>query len=185
MKKRRVFIAINIPDNIKTELALSFDVFARINNLKTEFKTKKENLHVTLKFLGLLSDDEVFSVIKKLKQLSLNLNPFYFKIIKIDKAPFNLKMAWAYGTEKEALKEAHYKISSELIDFDFSGNKKEVFIPHITLARFNYSLRDVDLKSMDVNLRFPVKSIELMESVKINGKRQYLTLESFNLKGYK
>ena len=53
-KRRRIFIAINLPEDIKRELA-AYD--QKWSDLPVRW-TEKENLHITLEFLGYLTDEE-------------------------------------------------------------------------------------------------------------------------------
>ena len=62
---KMVFISIDIPEQIK-------DAIERIQNALPEFfgkKTEKENLHLTLKFLGNLPDKEIEIVKEKLNEI--------------------------------------------------------------------------------------------------------------------
>ena len=58
--RRRVFIAINLPENIKKELS---DYQFKWLELPASW-VKKENLHITLSFLGYLIDEELLEVLK-------------------------------------------------------------------------------------------------------------------------
>ena len=61
----RCFIAIDIPDEIKEELA-------KVQKQLPEFKgklTEKDNLHLTFKFLGEISDEKADEVKKRLKKI--------------------------------------------------------------------------------------------------------------------
>lgn len=61
----RAFIAIDIPEEIKSEIA-------RIQKNLPEFsgkKTELENLHLTLKFLGEISEEQADKVRKKLSEI--------------------------------------------------------------------------------------------------------------------
>ena len=60
----RTFIAIDIPDSIKNEII-------KIQNSLPEFigkKTEKENLHLTLKFLGEIDEEKIELIKKELRE---------------------------------------------------------------------------------------------------------------------
>ncbi|MCJ7787087.1 RNA 2',3'-cyclic phosphodiesterase, partial [Patescibacteria group bacterium] len=75
----RVFIAINLPENIKKKLT---DYQLKWPELPCRW-TKKENLHITLAFLGYLTDEELFEVCKITKEVALRHEPFFINLNKI------------------------------------------------------------------------------------------------------
>ena len=62
--RHRIFIAINLPEDIKKKLT---DYQAKWLELPCRW-TKKENLHITLMFLGYLSDEELLEILKILAE---------------------------------------------------------------------------------------------------------------------
>ena len=79
--RHRTFIAINLPEEIKEKLA---EYQLKWPELPCRW-TKKENLHITLIFLGYLSDEELLNLSKITKEVakrhpvfSLNLNKIYY-----------------------------------------------------------------------------------------------------------
>ena len=70
--RRRIFIAINLPEEIKEKLASQQE---KIEDLFTPYRseasgsgpirwTKKDNLHITLIFLGYISNEELLEICK-------------------------------------------------------------------------------------------------------------------------
>lgn len=162
--RHRVFIAINLPENIKRELASYGDKWPEL----PARWTKKDNLHITLEFLGYISDQEVLEVCENAKETASKHNSFEVKLTKIcygppGKAP--PRMIWAMG---EKIKE-----------FDI--------VPHITLGRIRtWQWKQIEPEERpeveeDINLNFEVDSIEVMESVLGGGGPKYTVLESFPL----
>ncbi len=70
--RRRIFLAINLPENIKEEL-LSYK--EKWPELPIKW-TKKDNLHITLVFLGHISEQEVGETCTKLKEVASQYNSF-------------------------------------------------------------------------------------------------------------
>src|SRR3989338_7544035 len=77
----RLFIAINLPSNVKDYL---FDLYKKINssNVKVNL-THKKNLHMTMKFIGEVEDFKVNEIKDRLnhieyKKFSLNLETIGF-----------------------------------------------------------------------------------------------------------
>ncbi len=167
----RIFIAINLPEDIKKKLA---DYQSKWPNLPARW-TKKENLHITLEFLGDTTDEELLEVLKTTKETARKHEPFFVNLKKIVYGPPNpptssklwrARMVWVVG---EKIKEFN-------------------IIPHITLAR----LKSWEFKQMepeerpeineDIDFNFQVSSIEVMESQLGQGGPTYTALESVPLK---
>lgn len=163
--RHRVFIAINLPDNIKKELA-------GYENKWPELPcrwTKPENLHITLEFLGYISDDELLKVFREAGGTASGHKFFTVKLNKICYGPIGKmppRMVWAVGERIE--------------EFNL--------VPHITLGRIRtWQWKQIEPEerpevSEDINLTFEVNSIEVMESRLKGGGPEYTILESYQLK---
>jgi len=161
--RHRIFIAINLPENIKKKLA---DYQSKWPDLPARW-TKQENLHITLEFLGDTTDEELLEILKDTKETAKKHEPFFINLNKIVYGPPKgaPRMVWAVG--------------KRIKEFDI--------IPHITLAR----LKTWEFKQMepeerpeineDINFSFEVSSIELMESELKRGGPKYTILESVPL----
>ena len=77
--RHRIFIAINLPEDIKKKLA---DFQFKWPELPARW-TKPENLHITLAFLGYLTDEELPEVIKITKEVAQRHQPFSINLNKI------------------------------------------------------------------------------------------------------
>ena len=163
--KQRVFIAINLPEEIKRKLA---DYQKKWPELPIRW-TKKDNLHITLEFWGYLSKEKLADVYQKTKELALKHKPFIITLTKICYGPLSgtPKMVWAIG--ERMVKE-----------FGIS--------PHITLGRIRaWEWRKIEPEERpeineEINLSFEVNSIEIMESVLKKSGPEYIILETCNLK---
>jgi len=162
--RHRIFIAINLPEDTKEELASHQDKWPE---LPVRW-TKKENLHITLEFLGYVQDQEILAILKNTQELAQKYNSFDIKLVKIcygppDKIP--PRMIWAVG---EKMKELN-------------------IVPHITLGRIKtWQWKQIEPEERpeieeDINLNFEVNSIEVMESILKRGGPQYTILESYPL----
>ena len=162
--RHRIFIAINLPEDIKKKLA---DYQLKWPDLPARW-TKKENLHIALEFLGDTTDEELVDVLKLAEKTAEAHEPFFINFKKIIYGPpkGTPRMIWAVG--------------EKIKDFNIT--------PHITLAR----LKTWEFKQMepeerpqineDINLSFEVNSIEVMESQLKRGGPTYTVLESVPLK---
>jgi len=163
---RRIFIAINLPEDVKDQLVAYQKKIDGLFQPPVPIRwTHKDNLHITLEFLGNLSDDEVAKVCRDTEEFAKNHEPFTITLDKISYGPSNKippRMVWVSGPKITELN----------------------LIPHITLGRIKmWEFRQIDPEERpqineDVNLIFEVISIEVMESALKKGGPNYTILES-------
>lgn len=159
--RRRVFVAINLPESVKKELS-SFQF--KWPELPCRW-VKKENLHITLEFLGYLTDEELVELCQKTREIAAKKKPLTIHLNKISYGPIDKKpqrMVWAIG--------------DKIKEFGIT--------PHITLGR----LRMWEFRKMEpeerpeinegIDIKFEVSSIEVMESRLKRGGPDYSILES-------
>ena len=117
-------------------------------------------MHITLKFLGNVWDEDLPDVLEETKKLALKTSPFAVKLDKIDYFP-----------------------SKERAKYIFATGRKY----HITLARLKqWQFRKTDLEDVpeiaeDIDIDFDVGSIEVMESALKRSGSEYTILKSFKL----
>jgi 2'-5' RNA ligase len=186
--RRRLFIAINLPEEIKEE----FEKFKkRFSGLPAKW-VKKENLHLTLAFLGYVKEENLPEIIETTKNVASKQAPFSSKIIKISYGPpknFPPKMVWAIGERSENLQKLQENLKNALLKMKIPQLEEEErgFIPHITLARIRkWEFQQIEPEERpeideDLNFSFEVKSIEIMESHLKRGGAEYTVLESVPL----
>ena len=187
MKNRhRVFIAINLSNDIKKSLMKSqkqiqeMFVFDDEEMASKAIKwTKEDNLHITLEFLGYISDQEVFDICELVKDVAFNHEEFMIDLTKIQADP---KMIWVTGENSEELVSLKNDLSKEL-----GVPEVKTYNPHITLARINkWIWHKIDPEERptideDINVSFLVDSIDVVESVLKKSGPQYTVLESASL----
>lgn len=188
--RKRIFIAINLPENIKKKLV---DYQSKWPELPIRW-TKKENLHITLIFLGYLNDEEILKICKITKEVasrnqsfSVNLNKIYYGPPK--KMP--PRMVWVEGEKSEQLGKLQSDLENSLLmasDTRLREKEQRPYTPHITLGRIRqWEFRQIEpeerpIVDEEISLSFPVNSIEVMESQLKRGGPEYTVLESFQLK---
>ena len=166
----RIFTAINLPENIKSKLIEYQKQIDGLFQPPTPIRwTKEENLHITLEFLGNLSDDEVIKACQDAETFSKNHNPFTIVLDKISYGPpkkMPPRMIWATGQKIAELN----------------------ITPHITLGRVKmWEFRRIEpeerpIITQEIDLKFAVDSIEVMESQLKKIGPDYTILESCPLK---
>ncbi|MCJ7789588.1 MAG: RNA 2',3'-cyclic phosphodiesterase [Candidatus Atribacteria bacterium] len=170
MEKIRTFIAINLDPEMKKYLT------SLQNNLNVpESKIKwveKNNLHITIKFLGFISLKQIELIKAGLKEITNQYNPFLIQLSSDIGVFPNYKMPriiWVGIREgMNELKELYNYIEVNLFKKGFPRENKD-FSNHITIGRVK-SIKDKNnfiplLKSINIKtLSQKVNSIEIMES---------------------
>jgi len=185
--QHRIFIAINLPEKIKNKLS---DYRIKWPELPCHW-TKTENLHITLAFLGPISEEEILEILKTAKDVALRHEPFGIKLNKIIYGPPRKnppRMVWAEGEKNEKLGRLQGDIENSLQNFpEQKENENRSFAPHITLGRLKeWEFRKIELEERpqieeDVSINFNVNSIEIMESELKREGPEYSILESIPL----
>lgn len=171
----RLFYAIEFDDKTK-------DILVEIRNLlkkkavKGNF-TRKENLHLTLRFMGEVPDPNIY-VLKKIQDLvSQKHSPFQLEISQIGFfSRGHNSIVWAGIKENKNLLQLQEDLENEIAANGFTPENRP-YKPHITLAREFASNDDINriIKEIEpLKHEFSVNSISLMESTRINGKLMYL-----------
>ncbi len=188
--RHRIFIAINLPEKIKKEL-INYPV--KWPELPARW-ARASNLHITLVFLGYLLDEELLEIIKTAKEVSQRHEPFFICLTKICYGPPNkpARMIWAEGEKSKDLANLKNDLEKNLLE-NFTPYRNEVsgagrpYAPHITLGRLRqWEFGKIEPEQRpeineEINLKFEVSSIEVMESrLKRNGA-EYTALESIPL----
>ena len=161
----RIFIAINLPQDIKKELS---HYQSKWPELPCRW-TKEDNLHITLEFLGSVSDDELLRVFQDTEVLALKHEPFSITLNKI-----------CYGPPKKMPPRMIWVVGEKIKEWDLS--------PHITLGRIKaWEFRKIEPEERppvdeDINLTFEVNSVEVMESILRRGGPAYTILKTCPLK---
>ncbi|MCX6721243.1 MAG: RNA 2',3'-cyclic phosphodiesterase [Candidatus Staskawiczbacteria bacterium] len=149
--------------------------------------TSKDNLHITLEFLGDLTDVEIGDVCKVVGEVAKKHNGFSINLNKIVYGPPKKnppRFVWANGEKSEELVDLKEDLQEGLLEKVSYRPEGKSFVPHITLARISeWEFRKFDLDERpeineDIDLVFTAESIEVMESELKRGGPQYTILES-------
>ena len=128
----RCFIAIDIDDQ---KLLDNLNKVAIMLNLQGVKPVERENMHITLRFLGEISDPLVQEVIENLKHVSYK--EFQVRVMGLDAFPNSRwpRVVWA------GIKEGHSEliqlqaiIENEIQSLNLRL-EREKFHPHVTIAR--------------------------------------------------
>lgn len=170
----RVFYAIRFNEEIKDK------IFKIENNLKDHSLsgnyTLKDNLHLTLRFIGEVENEELNMLIKVLNYI--NNETFQVEANRIGEfARGSSSISWL-GINKSVELDNLYK-NLELILQEYGWQKESRrFAPHITLGRKVKGMKIKDIKFEPIIIE--VDNITLMKSKRVNGVLKYLPIQTKN-----
>ena len=149
MEQIRSFIAIELPDELKLELAR---LEARLKSDKQPWVkwVSPEGIHITLKFLGNIAAETTGEITKAMEEAVQGISPFHLEVKGLGVFP-NLRrvqVAWVgIIGEVDKLSQLQKRIETSLIPLGFAPESR-AFTPHLTLARLR------DQASLDERQRF-------------------------------
>lgn len=131
----RAFIAVEIDPQAKQKIS---ELITRLKKSEADAKWITENqMHLTLKFLGNISQDKIKEISDALSLISNDFKPFAITFSGIGAFPNmnHARVIWL-GIDKgaEALMMLNEKIENTLEKYGFKKDGRE-FSPHLTLAR--------------------------------------------------
>ena len=183
----RVFIAINFPEDIKEKL-LGFS--KKYPQLPARW-AGRENIHITLSFLGNLDDNQLLETIETVKRVADRHSSLLIRLNRICYGPpkkFPPRMVWVEGEKNDALSRLHTDLEDTLFNlpsYQYKTKENRPFSLHITLARIkSFEFRKLGREpeiDEDLDLSFEVNSIEVMESQLKRTGAEYTILESTEL----
>jgi 2'-5' RNA ligase len=185
----RIFIAINLPEDIKKEL-ISFQ--EKWPALPIRW-TQKENLHITLVFIGNTSDEDILNIFKTVREAASRHKSFSINLNRISYGPPKKppRMVWVIGEKSKELAELKDDLENSLLNLvgqKYKALESQPFSPHITLGRIReWEFRKIEPEERpevneEISFNFQVESIEVMESELKRGGSEYTILESMKLK---
>ncbi len=149
----RLFVAINLPDNVLDYL---YDLQKKIDlgNAKIKWVAKK-NIHITLKFIGNVEGKLLEEIKNNLSKV--NSDKFSFKLSKTGCFPEenSPRVIWIGVDDEQKVINLQKKVDESLLDI-LKGEQR--FSAHITLGR---------VKRTDKNLLESLKMIKV-EKININ-----------------
>ncbi len=173
---KRIFIAINLPTEIKEKIAR---IVERINVEKilddSSFRwASPDNWHLTISFLGNQPDEAIGPILQSIKETAKEFTAPTVEFEKIIMAPPDkpARMIWLCGTKQtsESLGEIKKYLEDLLIKNGVRFKmENRLFNVHLTLARFQPNeLPDYPINQLSNHpihqLSFTAGSLDLMES---------------------
>jgi len=180
---KRIFFAVNLPEEIKEKINKTFlEKLKELNKKKLIKLVKKENLHFTLSFLGYFPEEKINELIEKVNKIEFN----EFEIELANIGSFNNRVIWIDCIKgSKELSDLASKINSML------ALNQEKLKAHLTIARNkNLNVKEFKetvekLKKISFKESFKVKSFHLMESKLREEGPQYFVLKEFTKQNFK
>lgn len=133
----RTFIAIKItPEKKLTDLIKSIKDSLKGEEIKW---VDSNNLHLTLRFLGETSKEQVAGIFELLESISLHFQPFQFELkgVAIFKNKNHPRVLFISIENDLVLKQLAKAIQKKINSLEFSVDQNN-FNPHLTLGRIKY-----------------------------------------------
>jgi len=186
LDKYRCFIAVDLPSDLKKDLAR---VQAGIGAWRARVKwVEEKNFHLTLKFLGDVELPLLERIGAGLEKVSLQHYKFDFVISGLGAYPSlkNPRVIWAGVHDNEkGLHLIWEDIESEMVKLGLPAEER-MFSPHLTLGRVKDSTSAPGLDKVIHHLSLddrivPVTEIKLMRSRLSRSGPEYFCISSFVL----
>ncbi len=179
MNTKRCFIAINLTLEAINEVRKIQKIIESKDLFIGKF-TELKNLHLTLKFLGEITENNIKKIKERLKQISFGFFEGELENIGVFSEHF-IKIIWIELTGN--VFELQKQIDEKLQDF-FEPEKR--FMSHITIARVKHvkdkkKLIDILKKINHKKIKFKIDSFYLMESELKSEGPVYKVIEKYDL----
>ncbi|MDD3887676.1 MAG: RNA 2',3'-cyclic phosphodiesterase [Patescibacteria group bacterium] len=180
MKKKRIFISLNVSESIKDKIAKAQKHFVDFKGVKWELRKK---LHITLYFLGYLGNEEI----EKLKDVLLKIRFECFRAELSDCDFFpnekNPRVVVFNIDSNNKIEDLQKMIGEELSKYIFFKPEKRKYKAHLTFGRINkISNSQINLiKKRKVSGFWIITEINLMQSILKRTGSEYKVLEKYKL----
>jgi RNA 2',3'-cyclic 3'-phosphodiesterase len=188
VQKMRTFIAIEIPAEIKKEMA---EVQGRLKGPGVDAGwTRPEGIHLTLKFLGEIDEQRIPDIMNALTRAANGMGRLHLEIVGTGAFPNpkNARVVWiGVAGDIEKLATLQSSIEEAMAGLGMEREERR-FTPHLTLGRIKYirsrdawvnaldALKDIRLAGFDVN------AVSLMKSELKRSGAVYTEIGSVELK---
>lgn len=131
----RLFVALDFPVEIRERLA------GLGGGVPGARWTDAENLHLTLRFIGEVPDDQLADVDRALAEIAAPAFDLVLDGVGVFGSGRNARVLWAGVERNEALAHLQHKVESALVRAGIPAEERK-FSPHVTLARLRDAPQD-------------------------------------------
>lgn len=176
----RYFISITLPQAIQESVDQILPDDQRWR------KVKREQLHLTLRFIGEAESSRIDQLQEKLK--GIDLPAFNLKLKGVGFFPDDrpVRVIWLGIENTSALMDLQQKVD-EIVSDVMNSDREHSFVPHVTLARTKKGFLKTEelldfIPEANEQFEFNVQSFQLMESKKGSRGMEHHIVENFELK---
>ncbi len=185
--RMRTFIAVGISSEVRERIA---QIQVELRRGEPDVKwVEPENLHITLKFLGEVSEEKLPGIIEKTRLAASGISRFRVHLWGLGCFPHpkSPRVVWVGVSEgKEELKNLSERIEENVSYLGFAKEKR-AFSSHLTIGRVRtprgrgkLARKIEDGQKRDVG-EFPVDKVLVMESQLSSRGPTYKIIEGINL----
>jgi 2'-5' RNA ligase len=179
-KTRRLFIGLPLSDALRKRLVLEMDALPQIALLPIA----KDNLQVTLMFLGFVHDEDVPEMCQRVGEVAQRVEPFElsFTAIKLVESAENPKMITLVGEPSDGL-----RLLREEMEKAFSAfvTERKSYSPTVTVAKIKknkwLALDPQPTLKEKLSILEMIDTVVVYESLSLEGKRRYEPIDTFPL----
>ena len=169
---RRLFIGVGFSSELRgyfQDAALMVEKYC-----ETAKYTRRENFHLTLKFLGMMDESTINTLIDVINHVEVNELTLYFDHIGFFKKK-NRYVIYMGLHPNEALTQIAIDLHDALVEKGLTSAEEFIYTPHITLCRkAKFLVPSVDLsRGIEISKETMVNNITLYESTNIDGVLTY------------
>ncbi|MFP5512858.1 MAG: RNA 2',3'-cyclic phosphodiesterase [Alphaproteobacteria bacterium] len=177
----RLFVALDLTDEVRQRLA------ALAGGVPGARWTEPENLHLTLRFIGEVPEDQAMDIDAALAEVRAPAFPLILDGVGVYGSARRARVLWAGVERSEALAHLQAKVESALVRCGLAAEERK-FSPHVTLARLKDAPADRIGRFLSDRGLFragpmPVDQITLYRSHLGNGGAVYEALRDYPLTG--
>jgi RNA 2',3'-cyclic 3'-phosphodiesterase len=173
--RMRVFYAVLLPESIRDSLCGAIELL-RQASLKGRF-TRRENLHLTLAFLGEVPPERIDTLSEIMGSISVQAFPLRFG--NLDRFRKKGRDIWWVGVEhSDPLDTVYHELAASLKRSGFLFDDLP-YVPHLTLGREILTAPGFDRDSAAAAIppmRMVADRLSLMQSSRMNGMLTYSEL---------
>lgn len=179
-EKKRLFIGTPLSEDLSLDLISYAKIFASYGKI-----VSKENLHLTLLFLGVVEEKCIKDIIIQAEQVFKNYHPIFLESKGITCVPQKSpRMIWLEFKKNPIFINLVQDLANTLSQFAHSKLQKRQVIPHVTLVRLKNTI-SLDYKKINPykgTKNMIIDSAALYESRFTISGVLYKNLASFSLK---
>jgi RNA 2',3'-cyclic 3'-phosphodiesterase len=161
----RVFVAVDVSEEVREQAARRIEFLrSRFPDLRVGWD-KPEKLHLTLKFLGEIDENQLQNLITATEKAVQNTSQFNLTVENTGVFPpkGRARVLWLDVTNgKEHLLELNKWLEDECFAVGFERTEQQ-FTPHLTIARLREPHKSAELVKLHIATQFPAKTYKVNE----------------------